>query len=65
LKPFASINSLFKPYSANLKKTPVIKRKAEDRYHLEAEKKEVEGKAIPAMFTVMHHFKKHHGMLNW
>lgn len=63
LKPFTSINSLFKPYSAQLKKEE--KPKEQDAIKIATDRKKAETNALNFMFSTYHHFKKHHGMLNW
>ena len=63
LKPFASINSLFKPSGASSKESK--KMSTVDPLALKAAIKKAEGNAVVSMWTVYHHFKKHHGMLNW
>ena len=65
LNPFTSITSLFKPYSALAKKSTEKPLSAEKKFNKAAESKEASEKAASLMWTVYHHFKKHHGMLNW
>ncbi|MFH2028181.1 MAG: hypothetical protein ABIJ08_03515 [Nanoarchaeota archaeon] len=63
LKPFISINNLFRPYSAKVVKEKPKSR--QDAYVAELGKSEAAKKAKDNMWSTYHHFKKHHAMLNW
>jgi hypothetical protein len=65
LSPYTSIfkgfNELFKSF-----KTPKTnKPKKGELFSIERDREQAKNYALSSIWTVYHHFKKHHGMLNW
>jgi len=65
LSPYTSIfkgfNELFKSFKSEKPEKP---KKAE-LFQIEIDKEKAKSFALSSMWSVYHHFKKHHGMLNW
>ncbi|HLG23665.1 MAG TPA: hypothetical protein VI564_01910 [Candidatus Nanoarchaeia archaeon] len=66
LSVFSGFAELFLSFKQN-KNVKTAKKKVSQTEIMQGllSKKQAEGKVKKTMFTVYHHFKKHHGMLNW
>lgn len=69
VSPFANVYKGFKDMFTlykGVKKTPQPKRPSKkDLYQLDLVKTAAATEAKGSMWSIYHHFKKHHGMLNW
>jgi hypothetical protein len=65
LSPYTSIfkgfNELFKSFKPPKKGTP----KKDELFKLQLDKEKAKTYALGSIWNIYHHFKKHHGMLNW
>jgi len=69
ISPFANVykgfRDMFTLYKG-VKKAPALKRPSKkDWYQVDYAKDEAKAAVKISMWSIYHHFKKHHGMLNW